>query len=434
MSQALEISKKGYIFSAAAIKNLTAEFGLYLISTAFLQATRLIVYILAAKILGPENYGIWSIMVLIVMYGGCLHLGVINGMNREVPYYKGKNDPANVVSIKNASFSAVVITTVAGSIMLLLTAEFIDVAPQVRTALRLTTLCLLIQQFYQFFLVYLKSDCRFNLVSLQQIIAAGSLFLIGVPLLMKFGLNGLIWGHILSFLIAGVLIFSLGRFADFRLAVDTRQWIRLAKIGFPIMAVGITYSLLTTVDRWVILKFLGTTHLGYYALAGIVFSSVMLLPSVIADQVYPRMAHKYGKTQSVLALKPMLVKQIIAATAVSAAAVIVLYVSVPFLIKQFLPGYIPGIRASQIILLGLIFVPAAFSFGGFLNVLNRQIHYLVVQVLAIFINMGLSISFVKAGYGIEGVAVSSVITYVTYTFLLAALSCLEIRRGQSAPA
>ena len=48
--------------------------------------------LIAAKLLGPEQMGAWQTIFLISTYGMFISAGIINGMGRDVPYYRGKGD------------------------------------------------------------------------------------------------------------------------------------------------------------------------------------------------------------------------------------------------------------------------------------------------------------------------------------------------------
>jgi len=130
------------------------------------------------------------------------------------------------------------------------------------------------------------------------------------------------------------------------------------------------------------------------------------------------MARTYGKTREHGVVKLLLLKQVVIKFAVTIPLIMVIYFISPPLIKLYLPKYVPGIKVARIILFGLLFLPIAYSMGGFLNILNKQILYLAVQILAVFINLGLSIYCVKKGMGLKGVATAAVITYAVYVLLL----------------
>ncbi|MBC7260762.1 MAG: hypothetical protein H5T63_02000, partial [Chloroflexi bacterium] len=45
-----------------------------------------------ALCLGPVAWGTWQAAKLVLQYGANLHLGVQNGMHREIPILRGKGD------------------------------------------------------------------------------------------------------------------------------------------------------------------------------------------------------------------------------------------------------------------------------------------------------------------------------------------------------
>jgi O-antigen/teichoic acid export membrane protein len=40
----------------------------------------------------PRQLGMWNFALLLATYASVLQLGVFNGLNRQIPYYLGKND------------------------------------------------------------------------------------------------------------------------------------------------------------------------------------------------------------------------------------------------------------------------------------------------------------------------------------------------------
>ena len=71
--------------------------------------------------------------------------------------------------------------------------------------------------------------------------------------------------------------------------------IRVTRMGFPIMLVGLLGSLYYTADRWIAAGSLTAADAGSYGLASLVASAAFLVPMVIAQQQYPRLANLYGK-------------------------------------------------------------------------------------------------------------------------------------------
>ncbi len=413
----LEDGRSLYLKIKAFNSTLFGEFAILSASTIAFQGSVFLVSLVVAKLLGPKVYGLWNVLALILIYGGYLHLGSLNAMNRDVPLYRGKGDRIRVIQIRHVTFGIMVISSLIAALLLLCISEYLVSDHLLKTSLKLMAGLLIIRRFYVYLQIYLMSNKSFGRVSLQQFAYAALFPIITVFLAKEYGINGFILGKIVSIFLISLLMVKLISF-DFRIRFDLQESIRLIKIGFPMMGVSLLYGLLTTVDRWVILKFLGQLQLGYYSLPIMIFGILSLLPRVISQQIYPRMAEKYGETSNQRSLKELIFKQIKMAIAVTVPLLIMVYFLFPPFVERFLDAYIPGIPTLKIILIGLLFLPLSGGLNNFLNTVDKQIYCLVVLGLSIIINLVLSISFVKMGMGIEGVAIATSLTYCLYSLIL----------------
>ena len=407
------------------------EFMLFVTSNIVHRGSQFVVSIVAAYILGPATYGLWNMLNLILLYSSFIHLGVINAMNRDVPLFKGKGNLQKVEKIRKVCMGFMCIATLVVSAVMVVVALFIENL-SIRFSLLLMVLLFLCNQLYNYLEVYLKSDRRFKQMSYQQFMFAVIFPVIVIPLVVAYGLSGFILGQSIATLAISFFIIKAIPF-NFRPKFDAQETIRLIKVGFPIMAVGLLYDLLRTIDRWVIATFLGIEELGYYSLAIMVMGSLTMIPMIIAQQIYPRMAETFGRTLSYSALKKWIFRQAIMGISVTVPLMIGVYFIFPFIVERFLPAYMPGIMAMKIILIGVLFLPLAGAFGNFLNIVDKQIYYMAVQGFAVLVNLGLNISFVKMGLGINGVALGTAITYVIYSFILLIIGikilCLPLNRA-----
>lgn len=385
-------------------------------STVFYQGSRFAVGLIAASFLGPQVYGLWNALSLILAYGGATGLGIPNAMNRDVPFLKGKKDLQGAEKIRRVAWGAILCTSLASGVMLIIIASFLSIPSSLKFPLQCMAMLFVASQLYGYLQFYLKSDLRFASMSYQQFIFAVLLPIITVPLTFFYGLSGYIAGQTLVTILVAWLIVRLISFS-FKPEFDLHETLRLAKIGGPIMTVGLFYSLLTTIDRWVILTFLGVKELGYYSLAIMVESIVLLIPLTIAQQIYPRMAETFGNTSNYLSLKTWIGRQIIMATGAIVPLLVGLYFLFPPFVHKFLPDYTLGITAMQIILVGLLFLPLSGGFGNFLNTVDKQVYNMIAQGVAVLINLGLNISFAKMGLGINGVALGTTIAYISYSLI-----------------
>jgi O-antigen/teichoic acid export membrane protein len=381
------------------------------------QGSLFITYLITAKIVGPKLYGLWSILLIILSYATSSHLGILNAINREIPYSKGSGDIKRAEQLKRLGFaSALTAGLVAFLVLIIISFLFSD--HLFRNLLRVSAFFLFFQEIFLYFQIYLQSDRRFFEAGIQQFIAAFLIPAFVLPLLfLRCSLYGLILGQLLAIVISLFVIARLIRF-PFRPDFELKKTIPLIKIGLPIMLVGLAFSFLTSIDRWVIFKFLSPDDLGFYSLAATIFGAVMLLPLIVSTLIHPRMAERYGKTKKYSFLIPLLVRGIFISLAILLPVILALFFIFPYGVIHFMPQYLPAIAPMKILLPGLLFLPLTYIFGSFFININKQIYYLMILFFAILLNLYLSISFVKIGLGISGVALGATITYITYILII----------------
>jgi O-antigen/teichoic acid export membrane protein len=203
-----------------------------------------------------------------------------------------------------------------------------------------------------------------------------------------------------------------------RLRFNLAETIRLLKIGFPIMTAGILYALMMTVDRVIISTLLTMQQLGYYSLSILVMGSLTLIPMVVGQQIYPRMAEAWGRTSTCKELAPWIRRQIIMSIGLTAPMIVAAYIILPLIVEQFLVDYIPGITAMKITLVAPLFWGLTSAFGNFLNTVNKQTYLLLFQALAVCLNIILNAMLIQLGLGITGVAIGTTTAFVMHSLLL----------------
>jgi O-antigen/teichoic acid export membrane protein len=337
-------------------------------------------------------------------------------MNREVPKLQGQGDYDAAKKIANLTFWFMLLVSGVFTLIIVILA-LVPGLFRHHTTLLCTSLLFFAMQLYNYFQLLLKCHIRFRAMSLQQLFFALATPVVVIPLSYFWGLNGFILGQAI---VALALCALIRQISPLRVGFPLQfqgSW-PLARIGLPIMGAGVLYFLLTTIDRWVILKYLGTEALGQYTVAILTFGMVGLLPRVVSEQMYPRIAFQFGQTGDKQQLLPLIFRQSLMAGAVTLPVIIPLIFFLPTLVRHFLPAYVSGIPSAQILLTGAVFLPLASGIANFLNTVDKQLYYFVVQAVMLSVNVSLGIIFVKTGYGLTGVALAGAITYFLFVILL----------------
>ena len=84
-----------------------------------------------------------------------------------------------------------------------------------------------------------------------------------------------------------------------------------------------------------------------------------------------------------------------------------------------MPEYGPGLPVVLPILLAALLRAPLSGVGNMLNVLNKQLLYLRVQIIALILMVTLDFFFVKAGWGFIGIAWATAVSFVLYGGVLA---------------
>jgi O-antigen/teichoic acid export membrane protein len=366
-------------------------------------------------------------LYLFLLYGVLVTLGVPSGMNREVPMLKGKGREDLAHLAANVALWFVLVTSLIGAFATVLILSSGLITKVSTSSLVAMGGLFLTWSVYQYFQMRLRSTIRFRQMTIQQFVFAGLLPLVVLPMTNSFKLIGFISGQAFVAFLAILVICRISTF-QIEFQFDWSILRRLITIGFPIMSAGLLFALLTSIDRWVILRYNGVEALGQYTLAILSVSILSLLPAVISQQLYPRMAFLYGSTGEKRSLLPIVLRQSLASTGVTLPLIAAAFLLMPFLVETFLPDYAAGIRAARIVLVGLAFLPLAGGFGNYLNTVGRQVIYLAIISAAILLNLVLDIIFVKNGMGINGAAMGAAITYFIYSLVLITTGLWDLRR------
>jgi O-antigen/teichoic acid export membrane protein len=208
---------------------------------------------------------------------------------------------------------------------------------------------------------------------------------------------------------------------------------QLMKIGIPIAVVGAAYTLLYTADRWVILAHFPAIEMGHYALAARMASVGLLVSTIIADQMYPRVAEQYGRTGDSAHLKPLLFRQQVLMLGIMVPVVAAFYVAAPMAMFRFYPDYAAAVPIVKILLVGYLFLCCSGAFGVILNVLHQQPVYLAVQGVSLAMLLSACLVVAKLGGTLNAVAMTVSAIFAIYALLLWIVTDRVIARTQRRP-
>jgi O-antigen/teichoic acid export membrane protein len=384
--------------------------------------------VIAARVLGPATYGSWNALLLVVDYGLLTQLGLQQGLDQEVPASLAKDPPERTDRLKRGGISGMIVLW---AIFALGVAVYLVVKPR-RLAegwgpagVLLMVASVLLQELIFYHGTLLRSHGRIGTVSVSLSIQAILGGLAGLVLLWPFG----VWG-----LLAGWLIGQVGALAYIRLQgagvapislapnEGTRQ---LLLRGFPIVLFLAASTVLRSIDRIMILKFLSVEALGYYSIGLMGVSMLLYLPESIAYVLYPRLIARYAENGDAARTARDMVRPLAAVAWLMPLVIGFCVFWVRELVILLLPQYVPGVRALSTLLFGALGLSLAIVPSFYLMAIRRQMQLVPLALFAIVVDIVLILVFLRAGAKIDGVALAVTLGNGLYGLGLLAFASLH---------
>jgi O-antigen/teichoic acid export membrane protein len=392
----------------------------YYSSSAYIsQIIGLVSGIWVARLLGPEEFGIWNAVMLVLGYATYTELGVLSAMGRDLPLYLGQGDLKKAAAIEGAARYTTIFGAVLAAIILLSFSLFGDHSSKMTIGLQAMSLVLILQQVYTYHRIYLRSHNQFKELSQQQVLFSIATAIFALVFVIWDGLEGRLFAAILAHLL--ILVYAIRRnpwnvVPKFDLGVT---W-SLMRVGIPIIISGFIITMLTSIDRLMIITFLGERQLGYVGLGIILVSVVSMVPAMAIQVLVPQINFLYGSTgKNVETLRSYVLNPPELLSVILPLVIGPICLLLPFVVQTFLPEYVPGITAARIVTLGTFFYGILGLTDTFLVTLGKLKQYAIFGFSVLIFNVVLDFIFIKMGFGIEGVAFGgTLLTYFLYSTIV----------------
>lgn len=382
----------------------------YSSSNIFKQLTRLANAFIKPKLLEPHLYGLWNLIGLFIFYSTYSNLGSRNAMLFLVPFHKGKNEHHKAIEVKSNVFYGTLYINASIALIMLIYVFITNLDIKIRLGILTLALLLIIDWYRDYYIADIQSEQNFMILSSKNFLESTVSVVLSALLLYFFNIYGLYLSITLTGLI--VIFFLRTRYTlRLHLRFDYKTFFALVRKGFPIMVYSFSMALIISIDRIIIFTFLGDTFLGYYGIAVAIFDFLMQIPTASRDVIEPRLMHSLSKNTVDESLKQYLFKPQINTAYLMPFLIGPIFFFTPVFINLLLPKYIPGVLSAQITIIGVFFLSMTSIIRGIIVANNWQFRSLMVLASVLSLKIVLSVIFIKTGFGLEGVAVSNVITY-----------------------
>lgn len=397
-------------------------------ATLLTAALSFVLGVITRNILGPEQYGYWLTVSLIFTFTPLFQFGILNAMNREVPFYLARNDFNRVQRIRETVFSFIFTFPLLLVVLLLISSGVLfitEIRIEYKVGLLLASLIAGFTYLSDYAEMYYKSAQNFNKASKLISIKSISQSILTILLVYFIGYIGLYLGMLLSLLIECFM--AKGIFPKLKVKYKLSEYGQLIKTGLPILIVGLVWSIMIGTDRIIISIYMAPKDMGNYGVGMMVFNAVMLFPQVLSQVFYPKVVELVS-TGDFFEIKRFYMKVNKLLAIIMLIFVIIGYFLLPYFITWFMPKYIQGIMVGQILIIGVYPLTLVNIAANYFNSTNNQKTYLLIQVMSILLNVLLCITFIHFNKSINSVALATSISFTFYSIIMNLIFWLKIKQ------
>lgn len=411
-------------------KKLITDVSKYGSSTILSQIIKVVKGIIIANVLGPAYYGIWSTLQVILNWGEMSHLGLKDALMVERPLLLGAKKRKEANMIRDIAISTTLLISSLFAIGVIIASIVFKFPPLLLQTSWVIAVVSIFFQLYSSLSVLIRTEEKFGGLSKGILLLSVAGLVLTLIFIFPFGL----WGVIAAFFLAHLLvIFYFKKKYDtwFKLRFNTEKAKALLKIGIGLFILSSMMVLLRTVDKAIIAWFLNMEQVGFYSIGVVISSFLYLFPSAIIDVIYPRMLIRLGETNSTTKVKRHALLPNIFLSHILPFIIGVVYMLVPLVIRFITPQYISAIGTSRILLLGAFFFSLYFSPVRVLIAVKKYKLAIAGALFALLVNIVVNYFMVTNGYGIDGVAMGTLFSYVLLSSVMI-ISLMTIYPKQNA--
>lgn len=407
-------------YNLTNIINASSEHFFYIIAIILSSGIHFLYSMIVKIYVDPLEYGIYSTCILLQTYLAYLQLGTLNAFNRDYPQLIGAKKHDEAKKYRDTVFTFLISIFIfailmVGSIMYIVNSTT-NIDKRYINGYTLCSIIIALTAIENFGNYRRRIDGGFKFTSYITLLELLSVP-IGLLLVKRVGYYSIYFTSIIAMLI-GVVAYTKKSYADIKLGIDKRLLKEILISGLPLLINGLIWTVVNSIDKFVILGFINTKALGIYSVAQNAFSYMILIPSAMSQLFYVKMGKKYGETGDIKLLCGISLKYTSLLTMITSLLALVAFYFLPMLIKWVMPQYVNGIYSAQILIVGLSIYAATMVNGNILTILKRNGAILRNSVYMCLLNVICSVLLVIfTGAQIENVALGTASAYALSSFI-----------------
>jgi O-antigen/teichoic acid export membrane protein len=388
--------------------------------------------IVIARTMGAEIYGLFSLAIILIgFFITFASLGLIDGLLRYIPFYRGKKELKKVKFLVKTCFVVLLITSILSFILLFTLSEFISIHifknPDLIYYLKILSLVVPFTIISSIFLTIIRSFERATSYSfLTNVLQNGLKFLLLILFIfMGLKTNALLFSYLFAFIGLCMVSYFVARthlkkvFKEKELKSNEKRIIfkELLSYSWPLIFVGVLYTLFYWIDSLMIGYFKTVSDVGLYNATLTVISLFSIAQSLFVQLFIPLVSKKFS--QNKLTLIKQLTQQITKWIYLLNLPIFVMIFLFPGVVINFFFGseFIIAQTSLRILALGGLFAGFLGVLTGLVNIQGSTKIILKDFIAFSVLNVILNILLIPK-YGINGAAIATTISWVLFTTIL----------------
>ncbi len=414
------------IFTKLLDKLKSADFLLVTVSTVACSAMSFIFSVYSRSIVSTYPLGIYSTCLLAQTYMNYAQFGVLNAYNRDYPQALGRKDYDTARKLKNTTVTfmlmvyAAIFVVFETWVLVHYHGSIGNDTYQTYYAFgyMMCPILILLKSFDDMSNTTVRMNGMYNYSAIVGFIRTIIALAIGVGALNLFGYYGL-YGMTVASSALGIILFYKNSLKGARLEFDFPYMKVMILGGLPLLINSLIWTLVQSVDKFVILGFLDTEALGVYSVPLMGFTTMVLIPQTISQVFYIKISHLYGASGDVDECLKQASNYTSITAALSGGACVLVFYIMPIFVQHFMPMYTDGTPATQILVIGVAIYSTTMIYGNIFSVLKLNKSLIANSVALCIFNVIFSSALVLlVARNINMVAVGTGCSYALYSLLL----------------
>lgn len=406
------------------IKN--ADFILVTLSTVACSAMSFIFSVYNKSVVATKPLGIYSTCLLAQTYMNYAQFGVLNAYNRDYPQALGRKDMAEAGKLKNTAMTFMLmiyalIFVVFEAWVLIYYHDAIGndtYGTYYAFGYAMCPILILLKSFDDMSNSTIKMNGHYNKAAIIGFVRTVIALIIGVIAINVAGYFGL-YAMTLASSALGIIMFGSEAYRGARFSFDFPYMKVMILSGLPLLVNGLIWTIVQSVDKFVILGFLTTEDLGVYSVPLMGFTTMVLVPQTISQVFYIKISHLYGANGDPNELLEKAAYFTRITSLISGAACIFVFYVMPVFVHYFMPMYTDGTTATQILVIGVAIYATTMLYGNIFSVLKLNKSLIANSIaLCIFNAIFSSCLVLFVERSINMVAIGTGLSYGLYSLLL----------------